>query len=140
MANTLALANTSATSIDLNAVRLYEREKLVRYSLSLSGSYVQFIRGTNTGEVIDLTKNLTNANFSPEQYWGFRGPNRVYVLNTGATGYSMSIIPGADGLHWLLCIFGGVATQLAAGTYQANAPNLLTDVDILIEASGRAFD
>src|SRR4051812_25002679 len=106
---------------DLDAVRLYEREKLIRYQIVLTGSYVQAVRGTNVGELIDLTKTPGNGLFNPNQLWGYRGAIKGYILNTGSTGFSMSVIPGADGLHWLLVIFSGVATQLAAGTYAANA-------------------
>jgi len=136
MANKLSLASTPQ-GIDLNAVRIYEREKLIRYNVTLSGAYVQHVRGQNVGEVIDLTQNLTNANYSPGQYWSARGPSRVYVINAGGTGYSMSIVPGADNLHWLLCIYSGVAAELAAGAYPAG---LAADVDVVIEASGRSFD
>jgi hypothetical protein len=52
----------------------------------------------------------------------------------------MSILPGADAFHWILKIFSGVATELAAGTYAANAPGLLTDNDIVLEFTGFAFD
>jgi hypothetical protein len=141
MANQLSIAS-GIQGFDLNAVRLYEREKLIRYNVTLSGSYTQHVRGSNVGEVIDLTKNFTLAGqaYNPEQYWGYKGPSRVYVLNTGNTGYSMSIVPGADLLHWLLVIYSTYATELAAGTYAANAAALLTDQDIIIEASGRNFD
>lgn len=135
MANVLSIPSS-----DLDAVRLYEREKLIRYSITLSGSYVQHVRGTNTGEVLDLTKSPNVGLYQPQQFWGYRGPIKGYVLNTGATGFSMSICPGADAFHWLLCIFSGVATELAAGTYAANAAGLLTDQDIVIEFSGRSFD
>lgn len=126
--------------LDLDAVRLYEREKLIRYQVILSGSYVQHVRGTNTGELLDLTKSPASALFQPQQFWGYKGPLKGYILNTGGTGYAMSIVPGADALHWLLCIFSGVATELAAGTYAANAAGLLTDLDITVEFSGRSFD
>lgn len=117
--------------------RTYERERLIRYSVTLSGSYVQHIRLQNTGEVLDFTK-VVGQGAQTQQFWGGNGPRLVYLLNTGGTGFSMSIVPGADNLHWLLCIFSGVATELAAGTYAANAAGLLTDLDIVIEAVGRA--
>ncbi len=118
-----------------DAVRVSEREKLVRYNITLSGNYVQAVRGANTGEVIDLTKAV-GAN-QLDQYWGQKGPRRVYALNQGSTGYTITVIPGADNLHWLLMIFSNVATQLAAGAYPAG---LTTDLDILLEATGRSFD
>ena len=116
-------------------VRVNEREKIIRYNVALSGLYTQAVRGANTGEVLDLTK-VTGV-FAPDQFWGLRGPVRLYPVNNGSTGYSMSIIPGADSLHWLLMIFSGVATQLNAGAYPAG---LTTDLDIFCEASGRRFD
>ena len=132
MANTLTV---DALGIQ-NGVRVNEREKLVRMKCVLSGNYVQHVRGTNTGEVLDLTK-VIGAGPAPDQFWGPSGPSIVYVLNTGGTGYSMSIVPGADHLHWLLCIFSGVATELAAAAYPAG---LLADLDIVVESSGRRFD
>lgn len=132
-------ANVVGSVVDFNAVRMYEREKLIRYSVTLSGSYVQHIRGTNTGEVLNLSAALGGTPYQADQYWGYKGAIRGYVLNTGATGYGMSICPGADAFHWLLCIFSGVATELAAGTYAANAAGLLTDTDIVVEFSGAAF-
>lgn len=119
-----------------NGVRVNEREKLVRYKLTLSGAYVQHIRGTATGEVLDLTKVVGDPGVA-DQFWGPIGPSRVYILNAGGTGYSLSIVPGVDGLHWLLCVFSGVATELAAGAYPAG---LAADVDILVESTGRRFD
>jgi hypothetical protein len=119
-----------------NGVRVNEREKLVRYKLTVSGLYVQHIRGQNVGEVLDLTKVVLAGN-APDQLWGPVGPSRMYVLNAGGTGYSLSIVPGADNLHWLFCVFSGVATELAAGAYPAG---LIADADILIESTGRRFD
>lgn len=152
MANSLALANISGIAapappnyailggIDRNAAIVYEREKRVRYTVTLTGSYVQHVRGSNVGEVLDFTKALTNAPMFANEYWGMRGPVRAYLINTGGTGYGMSIVPGADSLHWLLCIYSGVATELAAGLYSSNAPGLLTDLDIVIEATGVSAD
>lgn len=148
MANTLSLANITGVAtppppappvagIDRNAVRTYEREKLIRYSVALTGSYVVAVRGTNTGEVIDLTKSPANANFSPMELWGYKGPVRGYVISPGFAGYAMSIVPGADALHWLLVIFSTLTAQLAAGAY----PGALTaDADIVLEFSGQIFD
>lgn len=151
MANSLAIANTSGVATpaapdyaavggyDRNAVLVYEREKRIRYTVTLSGSYVQAVRGSNVGEVLDLTKPVVGP-YAPEQYWGMKGPVRMYMINNGLTGYGFSIVPGADALHWLLVIFSGVATQLSAGAYSANAAGLLTDADIVVEATGLGFD
>jgi len=81
-----------------NGVRVNEREKLVRWKLVLSGNYVQHVRGSNVGELLDLTKTVGAGN-APDQFWGPNGPSRVYVLNPGGTGYSLSTTPGADNLH-----------------------------------------
>lgn len=141
MANTLSVRKTSPPNpLDLNPVRITGREKTIRYTCTLSGSYVQHIRGQNVGEVLDLTKVIGRGDSIPEQFWMSNGPSAFYVLNTGGTGFSMSIVPGADAFHWLLCIFSGVSTELAAGLYSANAAGLLTDVDIILEANGRNFD
>jgi hypothetical protein len=153
MANSLSIANISGVAapvstaavpnyagvggFDRNAVLVYEREKRIRYSVGVFGNYVQHVRGTNVGEVIDLTKPLANAPNSPNQYWGFRGPVRMYVLNPGGVGYAMSIVPGADALHWLLVIYSGIAAELAAGAYPAG---LAADTDIVLEATGVAAD
>jgi hypothetical protein len=142
MANQLSLSNISGLAtqqnfIDFEAVRPEEQCKLIRYQVTLSGLYVQHTRGQDVGEVIDLTKALPNATGVPRAYWGNRGASRVYLINPGGTGYSMSIVPGADLLHWLLVVYSAIATELAAGAYPAG---LTTDLDIIIEASGRACD
>lgn len=144
MPNLLSLANftglTAASGqngLDRNVSRLYEREKLLRYSVVLSGAYVQAIRGTNVGEVLDLTKVPPNALGVSNSSWGYRGPVRMYVINPGSNGNGMVIIPGADAFHWILKIFSGVGAELAAGAYPAG---LLADLDIVAEATGNNFD
>lgn len=126
------------TIVDPSDVRVAEREKLIRMNVRLSGNYAQAVRGQNIGEVLDLTK-VVGVN-QADQFWGQKGPRTVYINNVGRTGFAMSIVPGADALHWLLCIFSGVNTELAAGAYAANAAGLLTDLDITVEAAGRSFD
>lgn len=130
MANVLSIAG-----VDKNSVRIYEREKTIAYGVALSGNYATHTRGANVGEVI-IPNNATGS-YVQDQLWGQKGPSRGYVLNSGGTGYSMSIVPGADALHWLFCVFSGVATELAAGAYPAG---LLADLDIVVEFTGRAFD
>jgi hypothetical protein len=117
-----------------DAVRMVEREKLIRYKLTLSGAYVQAIRATNTGELIDLTK-VVGVN-KEDQFWGKNGPKRVYVVQAPA-GYGVSILPGADGLHWLLKVWSAVGVELAAAAYPAA---ITADVDVYLEASGRTCD
>lgn len=119
-------------------LRVNEREKLIRYNVALSGNYTQYVRGQNVGEVLDLTKVV--GIFREDQNWGNVGPSRGYVLSVGSSGYSMSILPGADPLHWLLAIFSGVNTQLNAGAYPAGNIPLVGDLDIYVEFCGRRFD
>jgi hypothetical protein len=149
MANALSIANITGVAapappnyaivggFDRNAVLSYEREKRIRYSVALSGNYATHTRGLNVGEVLDLTKPLASAPSSPNQYWGYRGAVRMYVINPGGVGYAMSIVPGADALHWLLVIYSGIAAELAAGAYPAP---LIADTDIVVEATGQEFD
>jgi hypothetical protein len=119
-----------------NAVRVQEREKVIRYKLTLSGAYVQAVRLSNVGELIDLTK-VVGAGGAPEQFWGPNGPLRGYVIN-GMGGFAAEIIPGADTLHWLLKVFGTTpGTELVAGAYPAG---ITADVDTLVEFTGRPFD
>jgi hypothetical protein len=122
---------------DRNAVRIYEREKLIRYSVTLTGAYTQHVRGQNTGEIINLQQAFVPTSYQADQFWGYRGPARLYVITPGTTGYGMTICPGLDSFHWLLVIYSGIAAELAAGAYPAA---LLTDLDIVIEGSGLAFD
>ena len=133
MANVLTIDSNGVGQ----GVRVNEREKIIRYNIALSGAYVQFARGQNVGEVLSLPSVV--GVFKEDQYWGNRGPTRGYIVNIGSTGFSMSILPGADNLHWLLAIFSGVSAQLAGGTtYASNG--LSTDLDIYVEFSGRRFD
>jgi hypothetical protein len=121
---------------DLNAVREEQRELIITYAVALSGNYTQFVANTNVGEV--LTPNTaTSKFFLPRQYWGQNGPRVMYLLNTGSTGYAMSLVPGADNLHWLLVIFSNITTQLAAGAYPAG---LAADAFIQVEGRGRVVD
>jgi hypothetical protein len=117
-------------------VRISEREKLIRMNCRLSGNYAVHTRGQNVGEVLDLTK-VVGAAGGTDQFWGKNGPRSVYITNIGESGFSMSIVPGADSLHWLLVIYSALATEHAAAVYEAG---LLADLDITIEASGRSFD
>jgi hypothetical protein len=117
-------------------VRVTEREKLIRMNCRLSGNYAQHTRLQNVGEVLDLTK-VVGAVGGADQFWGKNGPRSVYITNIGESGYAISVVPGADNLHWLLVIYSAIATELNAGAYPAG---LLADLDVTIEASGRSFD
>lgn len=106
----------------------------IRYNVRLTGAYVQAVRGANTGEVLNLgTATGTNE---PEQYWGYQGPSPTggKVINSPA-GTNGKILPGADGLHWLLQLWVG-ANELAAGNYTAGQ---LADLDIYIEFDGPSY-
>jgi hypothetical protein len=131
MANVLTIS-------EVNAVRVSEREKTIRYNVTLSGSYVRVVRGADTGEVLKL-ETAANPNSFSNAYWGPNGPSRVYVIN-GPAGYATEIIPGGTPNHWLLKIFTAANTEVAAGTYAAGAAGITADVDFTIEASGRSFD
>lgn len=117
-----------------DAVRVTEREKLIRYKLTISGNYVQATRGQNVGEVIDLTK-VVGVN-KEDQFWGKNGPKRMYPVQ-GPAGYGVEILPGADNLHWLWKIYSAVGVELGAAAYPAA---ITGDLDILVEASGRVCD
>lgn len=123
-------------TVDTNGVRIFPDEKRIRYTLTLSGAYVQAVRGSNVGELIDLTKAL-NPSFQAEVFWGQKGPTRGYVMQGGIAGNDAEIIPGADSLHWLLKVFSSANTELGAGAYNAAVTG---DLDIIIEFTGRNFD
>lgn len=107
----------------------------IRYQVALSGAYVQAVRGSNVGEVLNLGNYV--GKFDPEQGWGLDGPSvgSGKVTNPPA-GYPAKIIPGADSQHWLLQIFSAAGVELAAGAYPAG---ILADVDIYIEFEGGNF-
>jgi hypothetical protein len=97
------------------------------YSLTLSGSYVQAVRGANTGEVL-TPLTASDPNFLTNPFPGNKGFKRGYVIQGGA-GNSPEIIPGADAFHWLLKLFSAANTQLVAGAYNAA---ITGDLDILV--------
>lgn len=122
------------TLVDINADRPMERELLIRYNVVLSGNYVQAVRGSDVGEVLKLETVV--GNFSPRQYFGAKGAARVYALN-GPAGFSVELLPGANGNHWLLKMFASAGNEHAAGAYEAA---ITGDLDFTIEASARSFD
>jgi len=124
MANTMALQDKS---IDTNPITF-------THKVTLSGSYVQAVRGTNTGEV--LTPNsATNPRFLPKPSASVY--QRAYVVN-GPAGFGAEILPGADGTHWLLKLFGTTpGTELLAGAYNAG---LTGDLDFLVAFEARSCD
>lgn len=125
MANVLTVAAVS---------RMLE-QRLIRYKVALTGSYVQAVRGANTGEVLVLSG--ATGKWDSEQYWGLTGPNAssARVVNPPA-GYGAKIIPGADVQHWLLQLFSSAGTELVAGAYPAG---ILADVDIYVEFLGANY-
>jgi hypothetical protein len=113
-----------------------ERVRLIRYKVTLSGAYVQAVRGTATGEVLNLN-GATNPKGLPQALWGKDGPTRVYPLN-GFGGFGVEIVQGVDNLHPILKFFGTTpGTELAAGAYAAGVTG---DLDTFIEAIGRIED
>lgn len=128
MANVLTIS-------EVNAVRVSEREKAIRYNVVLSGAYVQAVAGADTGEVLKL-EGAANPGLQANAFWGQKGPARVYNV-TGPAGYGVELILGGNPNHWLMKIFSAVGTELAAGAYPAA---ITGDANITIEASGRAFD
>ena len=111
------------------------KQRFIRYLVTLSGSYVQAVRGANTGEVLNLG-TIASGTFDPMQYWGYEGPKIVKLVN-GPGGYTAEILPGADAFHWLLKIYGTTpGTELSAGAYPAGISG---DLDIYIEAWGAEF-
>jgi hypothetical protein len=116
----------------VQAVRIAEREKLIRVNCVLSGNYVQApARGTNGGELIDLTKVVGIAG-KEGQFWGPKGPARGYPLQ-GPAGFSAQLIPGADALHWVLKIWSSAGNEHAAGAYEAS---ITGDLDFYLEFTG----
>jgi hypothetical protein len=117
------------------AVQIMERTKIIRYRVTLSNNpqgYVQAQRGTNNGELIDLTKALGSGG-KEEQFWGARGPAIGYPLQ-GPGGVGCEILPGADSLHWLLKVYAvGSNNEHAGGNYEAS---ILNDLDFLIAFEG----
>lgn len=127
MANALTIA-------DANAVRINDKEKLIRYKVALTGGYVQAVRGTAVGEVLNLA--VITGLFQAGQFWSTKGPISGRVQQ-GPQGLVARIIPGVDAFHWILQIFSAFATELAAGAYSAA---VLADADIVVEFYGRTFD
>jgi hypothetical protein len=97
------------------------------YLVTLSGSYVQAVRGANTGEVL-LPLSATNPNNLPNAFPGTKGFKRGYVIQGGG-GNGTEIMPGADAFHWLLKFYSAANTQLAAGAYNAA---ITGDVDFMV--------
>lgn len=123
-------------AIDTNGVQSVEKFKTIVCKVTLSGAYVQAVRGSNVGEVL-VPNSATNPALLPGATWGLTGPSRAYVVN-GPAGFGAEMIPGADNFHWLLKIFGTTpGTELAAGAYGAG---LTGDLDIKVAFEGRTTD
>lgn len=119
---------------DFNAVRQTEKEKLIRYKVVLSGAYVQAVRGTAVGEVLNLAS--VAGLFQPGQFWSQKGPITGRVQQ-GPQGLVGRILPGVDALHPILQLWTNSTTELVAGAYAAG---VLADQDIIVEFYGRTFD
>jgi hypothetical protein len=111
------------------------KQRFIRYLVALSGSYVQAVRGSNVGEVLNLG-SIQSGTFDPMQYWGYEGPKIVKLVN-GPGLYIAEIVPGADAFHWLLKVSSTTpGTELAAGAYPAS---ITGDLDVYVEAWGAEY-
>ena len=119
MANALAVESV---------IKLPHGFKKIRLAVTLSGNYVQAVRGANTGEVLSLGA-ATNPLYLPDASFGQKGAARGRIVN-GPSGNIGEIIPGADALHWLLKFFSAADTELGAGAYSAP---IKADADFVIE-------
>jgi hypothetical protein len=120
MANQLTVLNVSPMF----------KSKRVRYGLALSGNYVQV---SNGGEVLAI--NSATGAFLPGEFWGYTGPQWGDPTQPNG-GYTMQIIPGADGLHWILKVWSAPGTELAAGAYPAA---ITGDANAFVEFWGADF-
>lgn len=104
------------------------------HKVTLTGSYVAAVPGSNVGEVIVPNSASNPKNLAKPVASAYL---RGYVIN-GPAGFSAEIKPGADSLHWLLKLFGTTpGTELAAGAYGAG---LTGDTDILVAFEARRCD
>lgn len=112
------------------------RYRALRYRVALSGLYVQATRLQDVGEVLKLENALNPYNI-PQAFWGNEGPSPTggTVINP-PKGYPSKILPGATVGHFLLQMFSGVLTELAAGAYDAA---VIADQDIYIEFDGASY-
>jgi hypothetical protein len=126
--------------IDTNGVQVVEKFKTVVGKVTLTGNYVQAVRGANVGEVLlpnSLNTAAGNPGFIPGAGWGLAGPGRAYIIN-GPAGLGAEMIPGADNFHWLLRLFNPTTgAELAAGAYAALN---LADLDFKVAFEGRNID
>ena len=126
-------------TIPPNGTRIGDGQKIIRYNVTLIGTYTQHVRGTSVGEVLNLDGAI-NQGFCQDAVWGGKGPDSVYLLNIGA-GYILDICPGADASHPLLVIYLFSGAELGQGAaYASGTIPLASDLDMYIEAVGRSFD
>lgn len=124
-----------ANTLTVSSAPTVMKQRFIRYLVALSGSYVQAVRGSNVGEVLNLG-SIQSGTFDPMQYWGYEGPKIVKLVN-GPGLYIAEIVPGADAFHWLLKVSSTTpGTELAAGAYPAS---ITGDLDVYIEAWGAEF-
>ena len=108
------------------------RTTIYVYKLTLSGSYVQASRGTNTGERLQplLATDQSGSNF--RGFPGNKGFNRGYVIQGGG-GNGTEIMPGADAFNWILKMYASANTEVGAGAYNAA---ITGDLDMLVAFEG----
>jgi hypothetical protein len=109
------------------------KNRRIRYNVALSGLYVQAVRGSNVGEVLNLGAAV--GKFDAMQYWGYTGPKFGDPAQPPA-GYTAKIVPGADGSHWLFQIYSSAGNELAAGAYPAA---ILAELDCFVEFWGADY-
>jgi hypothetical protein len=101
---------------------------VIIFKVTLSGSYVQAVRGSNTGERF-IPNSATNPNNKIKAFAGNKGFMRGYPIQ-GPGGFGCSVLPGADPFNWLLKLYGVTpGTELAAGAYAAGVTG---DLDFLV--------
>jgi hypothetical protein len=124
-----------ANIITVDETQPQEKFRTVRYKVAIqAGNYVQAVRGSNVGEVLSLGAALNPKN-KPNSFWGKDGPDVGYPLQ-GPAGFGASIIPGADGLHWLLKIWASAGVEHAAAAYEAA---ITGDLDFFVEFAAPNF-
>jgi len=119
----------------LQDVQIGQASTVYVYKVTLSGNYVQAVRGSNTGEVLQPL-SASNPNFKPKAYPGNKGFDRAYIIQ-GPGGNGAEIVPGADAFNWLLKLYSAANTQVTAGAYNAAVTG---DLDILVGFECKNFN
>ena len=121
-----------ANTMILQDVQVGERTTLYVHKVTLSGSYVQAVRGSNTAELL-APNAASNPNF-------FAKPSageylRAYPLQ-GPGGFSCEILPGSNATSWLLKVYGSSGTEHTAAAYEAA---ITGDLDFYVGFEARNY-